>query len=145
MVRPIARLGALVTTSQRLNDRHDGAFSNMNVSVSQSPDSLGMPIPEDGGIITSLHQACSEVLASVISTKSAVAGFSDAQKRSLRRTQESLLIWGDRHDVAKGILDMNLQGSPHLMRMVVKLLSSAMIASFHGMCCCILDHAMLKL
>jgi hypothetical protein len=81
------------------------------------------------GIIADLFQACLDLLTHISSN---VKAMSTSQKRSLQRTTQCLFLWGDSHEVANGSLDLHLQKSKPLMKVIVGNLRSLLMSVFFG-------------
>ena len=75
----------------------------------------------DVGILGDLFQTSLKLLQS-LTTSHAQVGIDAAQKRSLKRVSQLLFLCGDDHDVSVGGLDVKLQGSPHILQLVVRIL-----------------------
>jgi hypothetical protein len=86
-----------------------------------TPD-LPLTIPHDAGIAADLLQMSLDLLRQTLSIQGSVNP-SNQQKKSLKRIQQSLFLWGESHEVPSGILDSVLQKSKHLQKVVVTVLS----------------------
>jgi hypothetical protein len=91
-------------------------------------------IPRDQGIIARLYQASVEVLTVTVKRsrqhKDALRG---AKLASARRALQSLVIWGEDHNVASGALDAILQKSRRLQYATLLLLRNIAIILIKGM------------
>ena len=73
-------------------------------------------IPEDIGIVGRLFQADVDVLSEVLKTAKTTTTLNLVQRIALTRALQSLILWGDTHDVPSGLLDATLQKSRKLLR-----------------------------
>jgi hypothetical protein len=95
-----------------------------SITTSRSPTLNDLDALKDAGIISNLYQASRNLLRAALAFQSAATVLSKADRQCLAKINQALFIWGDRHEVSDGRLDSKLQGSQHLMRIVVRLLSS---------------------
>jgi hypothetical protein len=87
----------------------------------QSPGTVH-PSPEIG-IIARLFQACTDILTKVVHDVRKRAVLPKKDVASLRRSVQSLIQWGDSHDIMSGLLDTSLQKSRRLRDITLDLLS----------------------
>jgi hypothetical protein len=95
---------------------------------------VGLEIPDDIGIIARLYQASVEVLTAIVKQsrrrKDVLRG---AKLASARRALQSLVIWGEDHNVATGALDAILQKSSRLQQATLLPLRNIGVILVNGM------------
>src|SRR5436190_16300400 len=76
----------------------------------------------DIGIIARLFQSCTDILTQIVCDIRKRAALPKRDLASLRRSVQSLIQWGDNHDVMSGLLDTRLQNSRRLRDTTLDLL-----------------------
>jgi hypothetical protein len=86
-------------------------------------------VSADVGIVAELFEACLTLLQQ---SPPNARELSKLHERSLQRSTQCLYLWGDSHEVSNGSLDLLLQKSGTLMKLVVANLRSLLMTTFYG-------------
>ncbi len=78
----------------------------------------------DIGMVGKLFQATATVLSQILKTTNDAGTLNVAHKKALVRILQSLILWGDSHDVTGGSLNAALQRSRNLLRVTLSPLRS---------------------
>ena len=87
-------------------------------------ESAHLHIPDDIGVVARLSQACIDTLRALVKAPLEETHLSRTQQRSVRRILQTLVIWGEDHQVPSGKLDSIIVKSARLQQVVILALAS---------------------
>lgn len=77
---------------------------------------------EERRLAADMHHSCLVLFCLALLGDELSISLSADQKQLLAKLQQGLFLWGERHDLSSGSLDIILRKSPHLMRLVSGIL-----------------------
>jgi len=124
---------------EKVNEKRESMLSRgmiPGVLALEANDDKGSPSNDhtspEIGIIARLFQSCTYVLTEIVREQRRATVLSKPCVASLRRSVQSLIQWGDSHDVMGGILDSRLQKSRRLRDTTLDILRNIGLLATKG-------------